>query len=179
MIFSVHTFLSIVMSNHISTVIFTKRETAMLSTIGHWGNSPANECHHGCGIVGYRGRRSPTTTDGLITLPQCSIATKTHLYLYIYSFADFNLYLCDLEGFMIAPQKTRLRRAIELIVISCPPCKSCSKAPLEDVGQTRTIGECMLSYGQRFVCECKPNCICWSNELECVKKVQVIIALTN
>ena len=41
--------------------------------------------------VGYRGRRSPTTTDGLITLPQCSIATKTHLYLYLYSFADFDL----------------------------------------------------------------------------------------
>ena len=53
---------------------------------------------------------------------------------------------------MIAPQKTRLRRSlhfirtIELIAASCPPCKSGSKAPLEDVGQTRTIGEGMLSY---------------------------------
>ena len=37
------------------------------------------------------GRRSPATTDGLITLPQCSIATKTHLYLYLHSFADFDL----------------------------------------------------------------------------------------
>ena len=183
MISSLHTFLSIVKSNHIINCHIYKKGDG--NSVYDWAlrQQPSKRVPLRMWDLG--GRRSPATTDGLITLPQCSIATKTHLYLYLYNFADFDLWLCDLKGFMLAPQKIRLRRslhsirAIELIAASCPQCKSCWKAPLADVRQTRTIGEGMLSYWQRFVWECKPNCICWSNELECVKKVQVIIALTN